>query len=338
MAGVEPCYSSIRCGTLDGFVGSRLLDALSPAGVQLSLRVIEDEQTRREQLDTLHIHRVAQARYEVEEAQRRYRHVDPANRLVAAQLERQWETALSELDLATSKLDELRATTPVKLRDSERDCLLAACTDVSALWRSGASLQERKQIARVLLQRVEVDVQNNSERVYVRLHWSGGFESVHQITRTVQEFDQLECYETLIDRVLELTIAGVHAREVAAILEREGYRSPRHDKPISEMMVKKLTLGHPRCHKQLTDPVLEADQWRSAELARTLGIPEKRLKHWVTRGWATAIQRPHGRVWVIYADQREVERLQALARSQTGQGRPKPPKELWAPLPIPRTN
>jgi hypothetical protein len=336
MAGVEPCYSSIRCRTLDDFVASKLLEAISPAGVDLSLRVIEDEQARREHLDTLHVHRVERARYAVDVAERRYRHVDPANRLVAAQLERQWETALGELDLATEQLDQLRATAPVKLSDFEQECLRAACTDVSAVWQNGATLQERKQIARLLLQRVEVDVQNNSERVCIRLHWSGGFESAHEITRTVQQFDQLESYETLIDRVLELTLAGKRTPEVALILQSEGYRAPRHDKPISAMMVEKLLRNHRRCHRQLTDPDLEADQWRSGELANTLGIPEKRLKHWVTRGWATTIQRPFGRAWVIFADQREVERLQALARRQTGQGRPKPPEELRTPARIPR--
>ncbi len=338
MAGVEPCYSSIRCKTLDDFVASKLLEVISPAGVALSLRVIEDEQTRREQLDTLHVHRVEQARYAVDVAERRYGHVDPANRLVAAQLERGWETALGQLDFATRQLDQLRATAPVKLSDSERECLSAACTDVSALWESSATLQERKQISRLLIQRVEVDVQNNSERVCVRLHWSGGFESVHEMTRTVQQFNQLECYETLIDRVLKLTLAGKRSPEVAAILEGEGYRSPRHDRPISAMMLQKLLVEDPRCRRQLTDPNLEADQWSSAQLANTVGIPEKRLKHWVTCGWATAIQRPFGRAWVIFADQRELKRLQALARTQTGQGRPKPAEELRTPARIPRKN
>jgi len=334
VAHAEPCYSSIRCATLDDFVASKLLDVLAPAGVDLSLQVIEDEQTRREQLDSLYGDRVKQARYEVDLAERRFKHVDPANRLVAGRLEREWEAALAELEVATSELDQLRSSQPVKLSDTERQELRETCADIASLWSEHATVEERKQIVRLLLRRVEVEVHNNTERVSIRLYWSGGFESSHQITRTVMQFHQLEAYEQLIDRVLELTLAGQRPPQVAATLEREGFHSPRSDSPISPMMVQKLLLDHPRCREQLTNPSLETHHWRSADLAHELDIPEKRLKDWVTRGWASAIQRPFGRVWIIYADEQELQRLQQLASCQTGQGRRVATEKLRTPNPI----
>ena len=338
VANAEPCHSSIRCATLDEYVSAKLLEALAPTSVELSLSVIEDEQTRREQLETLHAHRVEQARYEVDVAERRYKEVDPANRLVAGRLEREWEVALAELEVATTRLDQLRNTQPVKLSDAERQKLRSTCADIASLWREGATIEDRKQMVRLLLRRVEVDVHHNTERVGVRLHWCGGFESCHEIIRTVMQFHQLESYEALIDRMLELTLSGERSPKVASILESEGFRSPRSDRPISPMMVQKLLLEQPRCREQLTDPPREPNHWRSADLAKKLGIPEKRLKHWVTRSWATAIQRPHGRVWVIYANEQELNRLQQLACSQTGQGRQRPPEKLRTPTPIPRKN
>lgn len=203
-------------------------------------------------------------------------------------------------------------------------------------WGGGATRTERKQIVRLLLTEVNVDVQDNSERVHVTLHWSGGYKSVHQITRTVQQSVQMESYQSLLARMLELTLAGESAPRVATILEQEGYRHPRHQKPISAEIVGNLLREDPVSHKQLTAPDLADNQWLAGELARKLDIPEKRLKDWVTRGWATAVQRPHGRAWIILADERELERLQALARRQTGQGRPLPPEELRTPPSISR--
>jgi hypothetical protein len=228
-------------------------------------------------------------------------------------LEREWEAALAELEVATTELDQLRNRRPVKLNASERQELQTTCADIALLWREHATIEDRKQIVRLLLERVEVDVHNNTERVSVRLHWSGGFESSHEITRTVVKFDQLEAYQQLIDRVLELTLAGKRSPEVAAILAREGFHSPRSNTPISPLMVQKLLIEQPRCRQQLTEPSLELHHWRSADLAQELNIPEKRLKDWVTRGWATAIQRPHGRVWIIYANKPELRRLKQLA-------------------------
>jgi DNA invertase Pin-like site-specific DNA recombinase len=332
IAGVSPCCSSIRCTTLDDFVESRILEAIAPAGVELSLRVIEDEESRRTQLDTLYAHRVEQARFRVESSERHYRHVDPANRLVAARLEKEWEASLAELESASQQLSQFRNATPVQLSKSERDRLHQACADMTVIWRSEASLVERKQIARLLLQRVDVDVQNNSEQVHVTLHWSGGFESVHKIARAVRKFDQLDGYQNLIDRALELTLSGCSAPQAAETLQREGYRCPRKMKAISASTVTRLLLQNPMACKQLNAPDLLPDHWLADDLARRLCMPTKRLKDWVTRGWAIAAQRPHGRVWIIIADEQEVERLQALARRQEGQGRPLPPEELRIPL------
>lgn len=335
MTGAMPCLNSVSASVLDLFVAEKLLEALSPAGVDLSLQVIEDEVARRTQLDTLYVHRVRQAQYATDMAQRRYKEVDPANRLVAASLERDWEAAMLSLQAATHELDELRSAQPVQLSDAQREHLLSACGSITSLWNSHATIEERKQITRLLLQKVEVQVLNNSERMSVRLHWSGGFESCHDLARPVSQFCQLESYEDLIERTLSLSCQGHSNPEIAVILAKEQYVSPRSLEPVSRFMVQKL-LEAPHCVKQLHDPELSANHWRASDLAIEVGIPEKRLKDWVTRGWATAVQRPHGRTWVIYADASELHRLQQLAASQTGQGSRLPPEKLRTPASIPR--
>ena len=107
--------------------------------------------------------------------------------------------------------------------------------------------------------------------------------------------------------------------------------------PVSRFIVQKL-VESPLCVQQLHDRELSAHDWREADLAKEVGIPEKRLKDWVTRGWATAVQRRHGRTWVIYADADELHRLQQLAARQTGQGSRLPPENLRTPASIPRQN
>jgi len=114
------------------------------------------------------------------------------------------------------------------------------------------------------------------------------------------------------------------------MLEQEGFRSPKQKKRISADMVKYL-LASRHTYKQLQNPDLQQDQWRSEELAKKLNVSEKKLKDWVTRGWVTAVQRPFGRTWVLYADETELKRLYQLVASQSGQGRHAPPETLRNP-------
>ena len=85
----------------DRAVSEQLLQALTPLGIEAALEAMETlqgashERIRQKRLA------LDQARYEVTRARRQYDAVDPANRLVAAELERRWNHALTteaELD------------------------------------------------------------------------------------------------------------------------------------------------------------------------------------------------------------------------------------------------
>ena len=302
VAFASPCHCSIRCEILDPLVTAKLLEALSPAGVELSLQVIQDEQARRQQMEQLHVDRVQQACYAVEIAERGYRHVDPANRLVAARLEQGWEQALKVSEEAKMQLNELRDRASIRLEQSERDAIGDCARDVSALWDKHMSLVNRKEIVRLLLKQVTVTVQNNSQRVDIRLHWQGGYESVYETIRTVTLYPQMDNYRELMNRMLQLVLQGNRSPAVAAMLEQEGYRSPRHNKPISATMIGKLLRDDPASHRQLTDPHLSEHQWLISDLATAIGVTQKKLKEWVRCGWALADQRPFARVWLFWAD------------------------------------
>src|SRR5207248_11720086 len=75
-----------------------------------------------------------QARYHATRAERRYRAVDPDNRLVARGLEREWETALRELADAEAKLARRATARPKTLTPQEKQAILALGGDLGAVW------------------------------------------------------------------------------------------------------------------------------------------------------------------------------------------------------------
>lgn len=327
----ERCHSSIRCEILDALVTSKLLEAISPAGVELSFRVIQDEEARRGKMEQLYVDRVQQSQYAVELAERGYRHVDPANRLVAARLEMAWEQALLALQESEQQLSELRRQSSTELSQLQRDEISRCSSDVTELWNRSLSIKDRKEIVRLLVKRVTVAVQNNSQRVDVSMKWCGGYESIYETTRTVTLYPQMDNYRELMNRMLVLVLEGHRSPVVASKLEQEGFRSPRHSKPISASMIGKILSDDPASHQQLRSPQLHEHQWLTNDLAAAIGVAPKKLKDWGARGWVHVDQRPFGRVWVFRADTQELERLRRLSQSQSRQGCPAPPESLRTP-------
>ena len=73
---------------------------------------------------------VEQARYQAGRAERRYRAVDPDNRLVARGLETEWNTALQELADAEAELARREAARPKTLTPQEKQAILALGDDL----------------------------------------------------------------------------------------------------------------------------------------------------------------------------------------------------------------
>ena len=77
---------------LDQAVGQLLIDTVTPLALEVTLTVQREMQARLDEADRLRQKQVERARYEADLAQRRFLHVDPANRLVADSLEADWNT------------------------------------------------------------------------------------------------------------------------------------------------------------------------------------------------------------------------------------------------------
>ena len=92
----EPRCYGLAAREIDDLVARQVLRALEPAVMALSRRARADVERERDRLEKHWRQRRQRARYEVELAERRYQAVDPANRLVAASLERRWEEALGQ--------------------------------------------------------------------------------------------------------------------------------------------------------------------------------------------------------------------------------------------------
>ena len=317
----EPRCYGLAARVLDELVSQQVLRALEPAALELSLQAQADVERERQRLDKHWQQRRQRAGYEVALAERRYGAVDPANRLVAATLEKRWEEALSQEREVQEQYDRFLQTTPPRLSDEEQRRIKALAADIPALWQAtGTTNVERKQLIRCVVERVVVYVRCDSEFVAATIRWAGGYESHHELVRPVATYAQLRDFEPLMNRVEQLRQAGHTAAQIAERLNSEGFYPPKRDgqftAPVVYQLLKRRALiGNERSHNELLGP----HEWWLTDLARQLEMSHSKLSDWARRGWVHSRKTPIQGRWILWADQDEVARLhKLLAQSRRG--------------------
>jgi len=305
-------------GCVDGHVRQLLLAALAPAALEVSLAAAEQITARRAEMERIWVQRLERADYTVDRARRQYQLAEPENRLVVRQLERDWEQAMAERQRLGEEHDRFLAARPRLLSDAERAQIRAVAADIPALWHADTTTDsDRKHLVRCLIERVELTVLGDSERVHARITWSGGHHSDTELIRPVARLTQLSYYPQLTDRIRELAAAGNSPARIAEQLNADGLRPPKRRDRFGAQGVRDLMHdlgvaipGPPRPRPAIQLP---PNQWWRADLARYLGMPDVTLYNWITRGWVTAHQHPDPpHRWIVHADPAEIDRLRAL--------------------------
>jgi hypothetical protein len=183
---------------------------------------------QRNATDRIWRQRLERADYAVDRARRQYQAVEPENRLVARQLERDWEAALSARQRLGEDYDRFTIARPRTLTQAERDQIRALARDIPAIWHASSTTDaERKQLIRYLVEQVRLEVFGDSERVHIQITWAGGHRTDGAVVRPVATLQQLSYFPRLAARVRELAADGQSAAQIARRLNDEGFRPPK---------------------------------------------------------------------------------------------------------------
>jgi DNA invertase Pin-like site-specific DNA recombinase len=319
------CYG-VEAGVVDRLVAEQVLRALEPAALELSLKAIENVNRERERVLRHWKQRLERATYEAERAERQYHAVEPENRLVARNLERRWEEALRNQRQLEEEYERFLQEQPTSLSQEQRARILALSSDLPALWNAPETTPaDRKEIIRLLVERVEVHVRAGTECSEVVISWRGGMTTRHQIVRPVSRYESLSRYNQLINRIIEMRQEGQTIKQIASELNAEGYRTPRSRKGYTSTSVRKLLSRCQLTRGRIATTQLGRNEWWLPDLARALTMSADKLRHWAVRGWVRARQVAPRRLWAVRADRREQQRLRKLRAGSTRGNGPKAP-------------
>jgi hypothetical protein len=261
----EPACLSFGGAPLERLVEEPVLQVVTPAGLELSLRAAAECQHQRAALDHQWQLRLERARQDAARAFRQYHAVEPENRLVARTLECRWEAALAAQRTLEEQYARFQQEQPVRLSASERARIEALARDLPAVWHAPrTAVEEKRQVVRLLLQRVVVQATASSQELWVHLHWTGGTVTEHTITRTVRSWEQVAGAAAVWQRVQGWRAEGWTSRRMAEALNAAGYRTPRGRPFTGESVRQRVARGGPRATGTEARPARRASP-RSAE-------------------------------------------------------------------------
>lgn len=120
------CWS-VSAQTIDDAVAKLFLEVVQPTDLELGLAVVREAERQTEEVDRQWRLRLDRARYEARLAERRYKAVDPDNRVVARTLEHEWNDKLREIETLEHDHQHIRQREKIGCRsgsDAERRAFL----------------------------------------------------------------------------------------------------------------------------------------------------------------------------------------------------------------------
>ncbi len=216
---VKTCQT-MRGDRIDQAVAACFLQAIEPAHLDVALSALAHLEARAKQIDQQARRQIERAQYEADLARRRYRAVDPDNRLVARSLEREWNEKLLEVDRMEREYQVLPKPVALMLSAEQREQIRQLAQDLPALWDAPTTTwAERKQLLRWLIKDVTLSKRGNVIGIDIR--WQTEARTSLSIPRLKKSWEVRQTSSQVVARVREL--APTHTEtQIAALLNAEG--------------------------------------------------------------------------------------------------------------------
>ena len=283
---------------VDQAVVAAFLAALAPAGTEAALHAAEQLEADHDGSLAQWRRQVERSRYEAQRAERRYRAVDPENRLVARGLEAEWEKRLHEVDDAAAELTRREQQRPRSLSAEERATVLALGDDLERVWGAPTTTdRDRKELLRTLIEEVIVALDTKTMNAHLTIRWRGGLISEIDLALSTRRVAALRTDDDTIDLVRRLA-AHYPDAVIAGILNRQGRRTATAQRFNTNILGSlRRNWKIPRFEPPSDLPT--GDLVTVAEAATILGIAPSTIHRWLTDGFIAGEQLTPGAPWRI---------------------------------------
>ena len=260
---------------VDQAVSKEMLRVVQPAAIEAA-RLANAEQSR--QLDDVvaALQRDLQAaRYHAQRAQKQFDQVDPDNRLVADELERRWNQALSRVRDVEAQIEQHQARHDRAAAPTAEDFQHLA-EDLEAVWTDAQTdARLKKRILRTLIRDIIVDIDDQAAEVVAIIHWKGGVHTELRLPRRRRGQNATHTPRAAVDAVRVLARICTD-RLIASFLNRNGMRTGRGNRWTQERVT--ALRSHHGIARYIPEQRAEQPWVNLTEAAGALGVSARTLR------------------------------------------------------------
>jgi DNA invertase Pin-like site-specific DNA recombinase len=283
---------------IDAAVAEAFLAALAPAGLAASLQALEQLQADHQSTLAQFRRDVERARYSAQKAERRYRAVDPENRLVSRGLEAEWESALREVTAAEAALEQREHARPRAPTEEERASILSLGKDLRRVWSAPTTNdRDRKELLRALLEDVNLRVEREKYNAHLTLRWRGGLLSEIDVALPRSHPAPIRTNDDTIDLLRRLAVHYPDA-VIAGILNRQGRTTATGLSFTINRVASLRTNWQIPCFEP-AQQLQDGECMTIEKAAQALGLAPSTLHRWLNDGFIAGEQITPGAPWRI---------------------------------------
>lgn len=290
----------MRVGGLrvDRAVVEAFLEAISPAGLEAAIAAQSlgeaQDQTALKQFRL----QAERARYEAERAERRYRSVEPENRLVARTLETEWQKRLEDQGVAERELARQEQEQRLQLTPTQREGIRALGCDLKRVWDASTTTdRDRKEILRSLLEEVKIDLLSEESKARLVLRWKTGAVTELEVVWRVPRKAPARTDEDTIDLLRRLAIHHPDT-VIAGVLNSQGRKTARGERFTANRVGSLRQHWKIPCYQAPATPP-QGEVLTVQAAADQLGVAASTLLRWLNDGFIGGEQVTPGAPWRI---------------------------------------
>jgi DNA invertase Pin-like site-specific DNA recombinase/uncharacterized protein YndB with AHSA1/START domain len=274
------------------------LEAITPAAIEAVRLSVEQLESNHDAALSQWRLEVERARYEAERAERRYRSVEPENRLVARGLETEWEKRLRDLTAAEMELRRREQQRPNSLGPEQLQRIQMLGSDIGQVWSAVSTTdRDRKELLRTLLEEVVMNLKRAEGHAHLTLRWRGG--AITALDVPVPRFKPMGPRTDEDTISLLRRLAALYPDEViAGILNRQGRKTASGERFTANQV------GSLRRYRDISrfQPPAEPPSGELVSIrkaAQILGMNTSSIHRWLADGFIAGEQITPGAPWQI---------------------------------------